>query len=174
VGLQVLLKLVIFSCWFTVKLCENFENRERVGNTCAVRHRVYHLQYSTSVIPIIHRSAVTPNHPQQLTTSNTARPPGPLRTNGPYLQQLNKVIIRYMHLNTTHPHFCKDISSPPLTLMLLIILYCNIVPLTIYPTWWWPNEKGPKYVVGTHLYVTNTFVFLTDTLCVLVYLISNI
>jgi hypothetical protein len=29
------------------------------------------------------------------------------------------------------PIFVNEISSPPLTLMLLIILYCNIVPLTI-------------------------------------------
>jgi hypothetical protein len=32
------------------------------------------------------------------------------------------------------------------------------------------NYKGPKHVVGTHLYVTNIIVFLTDTLCILVYL----
>jgi hypothetical protein len=38
------------------------------------------------------------------------------------------VTNRYMYLNTTHPHiFANEISSPPLTLTLFIILYCIVL-----------------------------------------------
>jgi hypothetical protein len=50
---------------------------------------------------------------------------------------MDYVSSRYMYLNTTtilytHPNiFVNEISSPPLTLTLMIILYYNVIPLTI-------------------------------------------
>jgi hypothetical protein len=46
----------------------------------------------------------TPSHWQLPTLRG---PRGHSELTDPYLQWKNYVIIRYMHLNTTHPHFCK-------------------------------------------------------------------
>jgi hypothetical protein len=68
-----------------VELKQTNMNRVSVKNTTVfVTHKCHRHVPPSLTTRSQHRSAVTPNHPQPLTTSNTARPPVPLRANGPY------------------------------------------------------------------------------------------
>jgi hypothetical protein len=59
----------------------------------------------------------------------------------------------YIYLNTVHaPHYCvKEISSPHHSNN--CVAYC-IIFLSMYSTWRWPGQKGPKHVVETFVHTS--------------------
>jgi hypothetical protein len=108
-------------------------------------------------------------------TATNATSPRPLEPTQPlivYADMVNTCIPFPPPVCTHAMLFVNEMPSPPDTNDYIYSRY--IVPLTLYPTWWWPVGKWPKHVVDTLLYIQIWLCFFTAILWSLMYCSSDI